>query len=352
MVMFGVVSAAVLAIALDLLIGGLQKASQRTGSSRPGTSPRVYAMLGLLLAVIVGGILSPTIVRTLRSPDALRMAADDPAAVEAAERPVIRIGAKTFTEQYILAALIDQTLSEAGFRTTRTESLGSIVIFDALASGELDVYVDYSGTIWANNMNRDDAPPPWRVLAEMNGWLAQVHNIRSLGTLGFENAYALVMRRDHADELNITTIDDLAEHTPGMEIGGDYEFFGRPEWRQIRDSYGLNFRDHISYDSSIMYEAVALGQVDVISAFSSDGRIAAFDLVTLEDTRQVIPPYDAVLMLGPAVSARQDVAEALLPLINAIDVELMREANHMVDRDEDRRTIEQAARWLREQIAP
>ncbi len=344
MVMFGVVSAAVLAIALDLLIGGVQKAVEHRNRRLGWTAASV------LLLVIIGGLFSPAAVQWARSTDALRIAADAVVDEQHAARPIIRIGAKTFTEQYILAALIDEVMSDAGFETRRIESLGSIVIFDALATGELDVYVDYSGTIWSNDMRRDDAPPPWHVLAELSGWLAQVHNIRLKGTLGFENAYAMAMRNAHARELGVNSIDDLAEYTPEMRIGGDYEFFGRPEWQQIRDTYGLNFRDHISYDSSIMYEAVAQGQVDVISAFSSDGRIAAFDLVALEDTRQVIPPYDAVLLIGPNVSHRDDVAAALAPLVNTIDVELMRQANHMVDRDDDRMTIDQAARWLLEQI--
>ena len=344
MVMFGVISAAALAIALDLLIGGVQRSVEQRKRGLGVT------MLVLLLAVFIGGLISPTAVRWARSSETTRSAQAFDESADAAERPVIRIGAKTFTEQYILAALIDQMLTDAGFETSRIESLGSIVIFDALASGQIDVYVDYSGTIWANNMQRSDAPPPWRVLAELNAWLAQNHGIRSLGTLGFENAYALVMRQDRAAELEVESIADLAPHTPAMTIGGDYEFFGRPEWQQIRDQYGLNFREQISYDSSIMYEAVSMGQVDVISAFSSDGRISAFDLVSLRDPRRVIPPYDAVLLIGPEVSHLDDLAEALGPLVGKIDVELMRRANHMVDRETNRRTIDEAAAWLREQI--
>ena len=347
MVMFGVVSAAALAIILDLLIGAVQKAAQQR---RRGLG---LAAAAALLTVVLGGLISPAAVRWARGtggPGATVAAEGTGTDGAPKEQPIIRIGAKTFTEQYILADLIDQTLQAAGFETRRTESLGSIIVFDALANGDLDVYVDYSGTIWANIMNRAEVPAPWQVLAELDGWLANEHGIRSLGPLGFENAYALAMRRGHAEELGIRTITDLAPHAPTMRIGGDYEFFGRPEWRQIRDTYGLRFSDQVSYDSSIMYEAVARGQVDVISAFSSDGRITAFDLVVLEDPRHVIPPYDAVLLAGPTVSGRQDVARALRPLVGAISVDLMREANNLVDRKEDKKTPAQAARWLREQL--
>jgi osmoprotectant transport system permease protein len=185
----------------------------------------------------------------------------------------------------------------------------------------------------------------------MSGWLAENYGIRALGTLGFENAYALVMRRSQAEELGVRTISDLASHTPTMNIGGDYEFFGRPEWQQMRTTYNLNFTAQTSYDSTLMYEAVAAGEVDVISAFSTDGRIAAYDLVVLDDDRQVIPPYDAVALLAPALADDAAIARVLRPIIGAIDAELMRQANLMVDRDENSATVAEAAQWLRDQIA-
>jgi osmoprotectant transport system permease protein len=267
-------------------------------------------------------------------------------------RGPIRIGAKTFTEQYILVALIEHSLEARGFATVRAEGLGSTIVFDALRNRDIDVYVDYSGTIWANYMKRDDTAAPWRVLAQMDAWLASEHGVRDLGSLGFENAYALAMRRDRAAELGVRTIADLARHAPGLAIGADYEFFSRPEWRRIRDTYGLRFGSRTSYDATLMYDAVQTGQVDVISAFSSDGRIAAYDLVLLDDPAHVIPPYDAVLLLGPRVAGHDGIAAALQPLIGAIPVTTMQRANLMVDRDEDKKTPAQAARWLAEQIRP
>jgi osmoprotectant transport system permease protein len=264
----------------------------------------------------------------------------------------VRIGSKTFTEQYILSALIEKQLADNGLPATTTGSLGSTVVFDALVNGSIDVYVDYSGTIWANYMNREKTAAPWRVLAQVTGWLADEHKVRCLGSMGFENAYALVMRRGQAEELGIETIADLAEHSGEMKIGGDYEFFGRPEWEQMRDIYGLGFAEQTSFDSTLMYEAVAGGQVDVISAFSSDGRIAAYDLVVLSDPRNVIPPYDAVVLVGSRVADDDRVIDALQPLIGTIDVETMQKANLKVDREEDKQTPKQAARWLDDHITP
>jgi osmoprotectant transport system permease protein len=172
-----------------------------------------------------------------------------------------------------------------------------------------------------------------------------------LGPLGFENAYALAMRRDRAEMLNIKTINDLVLHAPQLSIGGDYEFFDRPEWAALRDAYGLNFRERRQMDSTFMYGAVASGDVDVITAFSSDGRIARDDLVVLDDPRQALPPYDAVLLLSPKRANDQSLRRALDPLIDAIDVELMREANLRADRDDNKETPAQAARWLWERIS-
>src|SRR5690606_37986526 len=121
--------------------------------------------------------------------------------------------------------------------------LGSVIAFRALARNELDVYVDYSGTIWANILERTDTPPRAAVLSEMTDWLRTEHGITLIGALGFENAYALAMRREQAERLGIETIDDLARHASGMAIGGDFEFFARPEWSALRSGYGLEFAE-------------------------------------------------------------------------------------------------------------
>ena len=320
-VLFGCIGAAVLALVLDGLIGLIER-----GVRERRRGPGIVAAVGLL-AVAIAGIALPT----LRRP--------------AAGVDVIYIGAKTFTEQYILASLIESTLTNAGFEARRREGLGSTVIFDALSSGEIDVYVDYSGTIWANHMARKDGGDSETVLREMTSWLADEHGITAVGALGFENAYALAMRADRAEERGVRTIADLAPFAANLTIGGDYEFFGRPEWAAVRDGYGLEGVGQRSFDSTFMYEAVAKGEVDAISAFSSDGRIAAFDLVTLEDPKNVLPPYDAVLLVSEKAAARPGFVDALRPLVGAIELDEMRKANHAVDGLG--RTPEAASRALR-----
>ncbi len=184
------------------------------------------------------------------------------------------------------------------------------------------------------------------MVQEMRTVLRQEHGVLLLGTLGFENAYALAMRRDRAESLGIRTIADLAQHSGELALGGDFEFFSRPEWRAVRERYGLHFRELRQFQPTFMYRALASRQVDAISAFSSDGRIAADGLVVLADPLQAIPPYDAIVLVSPARSSDPVLRQALEPLIGRIPIELMRQANYAVDRDADKLSPTQAAEWL------
>jgi osmoprotectant transport system permease protein len=142
------------------------------------------------------------------------------------------------------------------------------------------------------------------------------------------------MRRDLAERLGVRSISQLASVAAELSMGGDYEFFARPEWAAIRQTYGLQFRQHRSMDPSLMYQAAASGAVDVISAFSTDGRIAAYDLVVLEDERVAIPPYDAIVLAGRRLEAQHpEVIEALRTLDRSITAEQMRRMNLEVDID-------------------
>ena len=222
--------------------------------------------------------------------------------------------------------------------------------FDALRHDDIDVYVEYTGTIWTSYMKRDAPIPGWRTLAAASAWLAETHGVRLLGALGFENAYCLAMRSDRARALGIVSVADLSARGRQLSLGSDYEFLQRPEWTRLRDTYGLSFARTASYDPSFMYSAVAGREVDLITAFSSDGRIDELGLTVLSDPLRAFPPYDAVLLLSPRAAEHASLVVALQPLLGAISVERMRRANQMVDRDEDKRTPEQAAAWLSEPI--
>ena len=260
------------------------------------------------------------------------------------------VGAKNFSEQYILAELMADRLEAGGARVSRKEDLGSAVAYRALAAGELDAYVDYSGTLWTNVLNRKDNPGRAEVLRQLTTELKRRDGVTVLGSLGFENAYAFVMRPDRAAALHVASIADLAREAPRLALGSDLEFLSRPEWKAVQGAYGLSFRSQRSYQPTFMYRALAGGDADAISAFSSDGRIAADRLVVLSDPKGAIPPYDAVVLVSPGRAGDARLLAALRPLIGKIPVEAMRSANYSVDRDARKLSPAEAAKALEGQL--
>jgi osmoprotectant transport system permease protein len=259
------------------------------------------------------------------------------------------VGAKTFAEQYVLSALIAQRLRAAALSASSREGLGSNVIFDALASNDIDVYVDYSGTLWANQFHHTDIKPREQLLGELKATLAQ-RKVTLLGELGFENAYALVMPRKRAEALGIHSIADLASHAQALSMAADYEFFSRPEWAGLREAYGLSLRAQRQMQPDFMYAAVASGEVDVIAGYTSDGLIAKYDLVVLDDPKHAIPPYDAIVLIAPKRAGDQALRAALQPLLGKIDISAMREANLRAAGGDGASSPDTVARWLWEKI--
>jgi osmoprotectant transport system permease protein len=307
-VFVGCVAAAGLALTLDGLVRLL---AAGVATRRRGTLAVALGALALLVAWPIA-----TLVQTVRRPDQ------------------ITIGSKTFTEQYVLSKILEARLAQrTSLRSTTAQSLGSSVVYDALGSGEIDAYVDYSGTIWTTVMHRRAASiERSELLEEVRSYLRDAHGIVLVGALGFENTYALALRRKRAEELALTTVSDLARVAPRLSLGGDYEFFGRPEWKALESTYGLAPGSRRTMDASLMYQAIATGDVDVISAFSTDGRIAAMDLLVLEDDKGAIPPYDAIILASARLAERHPEAiEALRGLVGTIDNAAMRAMNLAVD---------------------
>jgi len=262
------------------------------------------------------------------------------------ERRIV-IAAKSFSEQYILAQLIGSRLEAAGYMVEYRDGLGSAVVHSAVASSNVDISVDYTGTIWTNYLKREDNPGREAMYTTIRDWELRENGVTVLGRLGFENAYAFAMRQDRAAALGVTSLADLVGKGAQLTIGGDPEFFERPEWIAVRDAYGLSFGRTRNFAPTFMYNALQSGEADVISAYTSDGRIAADRLVVLADPKGALPSYDALLMLSPRIAGDPGVAMALEPLIGAINVEAMREANLAVDREDDKKlTPKQAAAEL------
>ncbi|MEO9617196.1 MAG: ABC transporter permease/substrate-binding protein [Parasphingorhabdus sp.] len=322
LVLTGCLFSAALAISVDLLLGLIER----------GIRERRRILVGSGMAVIAGGLLAATL--------PLLIARDN----------IVVIGAKGFSEQFILARLIGSRLEDAGYSVRYRDGLGSAVVYQALSAGDVDVYVEYSGTIWTNQMQRTDAPPKSEMLDSIAQWTSDSHGVEMLGALGFENTYAFAVRPEDAREKSLKTLDDLARVSSDFNFGTDVEFLERPEWRMVQAAYPIRFKDARSFNPTFMYPALASGEVDVISAFSSDGRITANDFVVLADEKGAVPSYEAILLLAPERADDDRFVAAINPLVGAIAVENMREANYMVDREDDKKTPEQAAGWLNEKL--
>jgi osmoprotectant transport system permease protein len=323
---FGCVVAALLAVVLDQLIRLLEKAARDRN--------RVLAWVaGIgLLAVCIGGLVYP-LKRWLAPPAA----------------PVVVIGSGSFTEQHVLSDLLKEHLQDNGYTADQRKCMSEGIQFDSLRANHIDCCVSYTGNIWGPIMKKKEVKGRDATFAEVREYLLREHGIVCLDTLGFENAYALAMRRERAEALGIRTIDDLVSkgYASQFTLAADLQFFERPEWKHVRDTYGLHFRELKPMDPTLMYSAVKEDSVEVICAYTSDGRIIADDLVILGDPREAFPPYDAIILVSPAGARRPGFVEALQSLNGKITVERMREANKRVDVDKARPRAAATELWQR-----
>lgn len=316
---FGCIAAAVLALVLDAILA----AAHHAAATRDATWATAAA--GALAVVIA----SPYLLRVVQTGG---VSASDQAATGdfAGEAPFV-VGGKSFTEQYILAELIGERLKAAGAEVKVNAGMGSATVFTALASGQVDFYVDYTGTLWANVLKRKTPAKPIEMLLQTAVGLERDHGVVCLGPLGFANDYVFALRPDRAAELGAASLSDLANVSENLTLGGDIEFFDRPEWRSVVEAYDLEFAGTRSMDSALMYNAVQQGSVDAIVAFRTDGRIAAFGLTVLDDPLGALPPYDAVLLASARAAENPAALAAVRPLLESIDSQTMRQANAKVD---------------------
>ncbi|MCW5612026.1 MAG: ABC transporter permease subunit [Rubrivivax sp.] len=264
----------------------------------------------------------------LRSWPALLLAVAGAMPAAWAAEPVT-VGSKRFTESYVLGELVVQTLQAAGVPAQHRQGLGNTGILEqALASGAVQVYPEYTGTIVRELLKRDAPEDATASLAQINAWLAP-RGLKAAVPLGFNNTYALAMREDDAARLGLATISDLArlpaETAARLRPGLSHEFLVRADgWPALRRAYGLALRLGSGLDHGLAYEALARGQVDLIDVYSTDAKIGRLKLRVLRDDRAFFPRYDAVLLmragldeapLAAALAGRID--EATMIALNA-----------------------------------
>jgi osmoprotectant transport system permease protein len=204
----------------------------------------------------------------------------------------IVIGSKNFTESYVLGEIAKRTVIEAGMPAEHRAGMGgTIILWQALRTGQISAYPDYTGTIIQEILQ--DRQLTSR--EQLRDALAK-SGVAMTEPLGFNNTYALAMRRESAQKLGLRTISDLRKH-PELKIGLTHEFLNREDgWRPLAAKYQLNSRNVIGIEHALAYAALKNGSLDVTDAYSTDAKIAEFDLVALEDDQQFFPRYDAVFL--------------------------------------------------------
>jgi osmoprotectant transport system permease protein len=249
--------------------------------------------------------------------------------------PAIRVGSKNFTEQIVLGEIVAQTLeATTDLRVERRLNLGGTFICDsALRAGDIDLYVEYTGTAYTAILKREPDTDPGRVLAAVRRDYADA-SLEVLDPLGFENTFAILVRGDDARRLNLRTLSDAAPHAPRWRAGFGYEFLQRADgYPGLSERYGLRFAGPPSaMDLSLIYRALAANQIDITAGDATSGLIEAYDLTMLADDRHYFPPYDAVVVVRrEALAANPALRAALATLSGRISVQQMRRMNHAVD---------------------
>jgi osmoprotectant transport system permease protein len=313
LILAGAVPAALIALGADLALGYVERTLQfGRGVRAPSRKFVAAAGLALVLAIAVGYFLIG------KSPGA------------------IAVGSKDFTEQVILGEIVAQTIEgNTDLQVARRFDLGGNLAHEALTAGEIDVYVEYTGTALLAILKSRPVTDPKEVLRRVKDEYARRFKLEWTAPLGFNNTFAILVRGDDARRLNLKRITDAARVSAQWRAGFGQDFMSRADgYPGFAQTYGFHFQEIREMDLSLTYRALVEKQVDLIAGNSTDGLIARYGLTQLEDDRHYFPPYDAVPV------ARQDMLEkhpevrrALERLGGILTVEAMRQLNYAVDGD-------------------
>jgi osmoprotectant transport system permease protein len=325
LILAGAIPAAILALCADIFLGAAERALRR-----PDAVPRKSRMAMVLLIVGTAGVLAAILARP---PD------------------TIVVGSKNFTEQTILGELLAQQIERStGSAVQRRFFLGgTLICHNALAAGEIDMYVEYTGTALTAILGREPISDAAEVYRGLQEEYLRRFGVMLAEPLGFNNTFAIMIRKEDARRLKITTISEAARHAPLWRAGFGHEFMERKDgFRGLAALYGLRFREEPRImDLGLTYRALAGGQLDLIAGDATNGLISALDLAVLSDDRGYFPPYEAVpLVRVETLNRHPGLREALAALGGTLTDEKMRRMNYAVDglhqdaRDTVRRFLE------------
>lgn len=249
------------------------------------------------------------------------------------------IGGKNFTEQDILIYLMKGVIEKNTNLKVETKAYlgGTSVVAQAIERGDLDIYAEYTGTALVNILGEEYVPPSSSefVYEKVKKLYAEKKQIIWMKPLGFSNAYTLAMRADQANALSIQSMSDLAKQSGNLQLGATHEFLERVDgYKNVKSVYDMKFESPAGMEPGLTYAACRDGNVDVIDAFSTDGRIIAFNLKVLDDDKHAFPPFDAApIIRADTLKLHPEIADALNLLAGKINNEEMSKLNAKVDLD-------------------
>ncbi len=258
------------------------------------------------------------------------------------------VGSKDFTESVILGEILAQALEKRGVTVQREFELGGNLTHDGVVSGRIDTYPEYTGTAYTAILKHSPITDTKAVYDQVKREYAEKFNVEVSPSLGFSNDFAILVRGADARRLNLKTISDAIPHARKWRAGFGQDFISRQDgYPGFVRAYDLQFNSPPrEMDLSLTYRALAAGQVDLIAGNSTDGLIAALDLVQLEDDRHYFPPYEAVFLTRHDALQRTPIlAETLASLANSISTDEMRRLNYEVDGNK-RAVKDVVSEWL------
>lgn len=323
----GAAPAAAMALLIDAWLAGLTRAIDARVLGRP-RARALGAALTLSAAAAVALMTWGQLAHAGGAPSARPTTTGD------VKRVIV--GSKDFSEQVILGELLAQELEARGVEVVRRFELGGSLCHQALLSGELDVYPEYTGTAFTALLHHPPLTDPAEVYRRVTDEYRARFDLEVSAPLGFRNDFAILVRGEDARRLHLTTLSQAAAFAPTWQAGFGQDFMSRQDgYPGFARTYGLQFRaPPREMDLSLTYRALAERQVDLIAGDSTNGLIDALDLVALEDDRRYFPPYQAVFVARrPALAEVPALAAALAALGGALPTATMRRLNHEVDGD-------------------
>lgn len=330
LILAGAVPAAIMALAADFTLGWIERLLS-TGPVR-GATRRWLLGAGAVVAVAVLALLLG------------RGLMESRGAQSQAGRVVI--GSKDFTEQVILGELLAQTIeTRAGLHVDRRFELGGDLCHRGMLAGEIDAYVEYTGTAFSAILKHQPVGDARAVYEQVKADYDSQFHLKWLEPLGFNNTFAILVRGDEARRLGLKTVSDAARYAPQWRAGFGQDFMSRADgYPGFAKAYGLRFsRPPLEMDLSLTYRALAAGQVDLIAGNSTDGLIDKLGLYQLEDDRHYFPPYEAAPVVRLQTLDRYpQLTDAISSLAGKITNEQMRKLNYAVDGE--KRDVKQVVR--------